>query len=298
MANKHELAYHGVYLDWDELIPNKTKCYFCFAIFPTWSFGDNVCAKHLKLSPFCPLLNNQPTNNIPLFEYIPPICYRIFDCKGQVRILLKNQLRSVVHPDFVRITSRVSTFKNWPLKRTYPIKLMAIAGFFYRNYYDSVECYYCGGSISHWETYADPWVKHAEYYPYCLHVLIHKGWEFVISVLSTTGQMILFQELYEGIQAYISLDLKIPNVYLRPLFEKSSNLYIDTLNYMKQNPNNIDFQPANGDSLCILCNVNFTNTIFFPCKHSICCDTCLKYCQSKCPRCEKAVDIISPIYKN
>lgn len=67
---------------------------------------------------------------------------------------------------------RLSTFHYWPSSLPTAQK-MAVAGFFYLGYGDSVQCSFCNGRLRDWSAMDDPWSKHARKFPHCKFILQH-----------------------------------------------------------------------------------------------------------------------------
>lgn len=52
----------------DTEIGKRTACYFCRIMLNTWHPTHDEILIHRAISPFCPLLNNLHTDNIPIDE--------------------------------------------------------------------------------------------------------------------------------------------------------------------------------------------------------------------------------------
>jgi len=63
-------------------------------------------------------------------------------------------------------TSRLQTFRNWPLRHIVPADL-ANAGFIYTGRSDLVQCVFCEGIIGNWEEEDFPITEHRALYPHC-----------------------------------------------------------------------------------------------------------------------------------
>ena len=63
-------------------------------------------------------------------------------------------------------TSRLQTFRNWPLRHIVPADL-ANAGFIYTGRSDLVQCVFCEGIIGNWEDEDFPITEHRALYPHC-----------------------------------------------------------------------------------------------------------------------------------
>lgn len=63
--------------------------------------------------------------------------------------------------------NRLITFTNWN-GNLQPTEL-ALAGFFYKNYHDLTECYYCGIEIHKWQKHDIAINEHLKYSSGCLY---------------------------------------------------------------------------------------------------------------------------------
>jgi len=78
--------------------------------------------------------------------------------------------------------ARLKTFKNWPQSVGQNVEVMAEAGFYYTGTADQVKCFYCSGGLKNWVASDDPWTEHAKWFPFCNHVSLIKGDDFIRSV--------------------------------------------------------------------------------------------------------------------
>ncbi|XP_064478350.1 baculoviral IAP repeat-containing protein 2-like [Ornithodoros turicata] len=76
------------------------------------------------------------------------------------------------HPRFERFDVRYATFDGFPGPRTELLsrERLADAGLFYTNKNDETVCFYCGGTLSHWESFDDPYKEHARWHPSCDYI--------------------------------------------------------------------------------------------------------------------------------
>jgi hypothetical protein len=63
--DKHKLALLGFYYYG---LSDMVKCCFCDVEIGMWEEGDDVLIEHLKWSPSCSIIQQNPTNNIPIDE--------------------------------------------------------------------------------------------------------------------------------------------------------------------------------------------------------------------------------------
>jgi hypothetical protein len=74
--------------------------------------------------------------------------------------------------------ARTRTYNNHPPFQVDVSDLVA-SGLYYTGVGDFVRCYSCGGGLNCWKFKENPWIRHAQFYPECMHVKHHKGKEFV-----------------------------------------------------------------------------------------------------------------------
>lgn len=80
---------------------------------------------------------------------------------------------------FLRQSSRVETFKNWPQQLNQSPEELAEAGFIYKNISDSVKCISCKAKLSEWQPEDNPWEEHAKINSSCEYLLHCKGENFI-----------------------------------------------------------------------------------------------------------------------
>ena len=66
--------------------------------------------------------------------------------------------------------TRKNTFDKWPKQMRPSAKELINAGFFYKGYGDSVECFFCGISLHDWETKDSALVEHKKWSRTCKFV--------------------------------------------------------------------------------------------------------------------------------
>lgn len=62
-----KLALFGFY-NYDSLLNDTVKCFFCKVEIGLWKSNDNILTEHLRWSPYCELLNRYKNSNIPINE--------------------------------------------------------------------------------------------------------------------------------------------------------------------------------------------------------------------------------------
>ncbi|GAB0098212.1 hypothetical protein DMENIID0001_139230 [Sergentomyia squamirostris] len=102
---------------------------------------------------------------------------------------------------FLRQSSRVETFKNWPQQLNQSAKELAEAGFIYKNYSDTVKCISCKLKLGGWQPQDDPWEEHAKNNPSCEYLIHHKGQAYIDEIQGKSQQI-----LDEPIQPEVNLN--------------------------------------------------------------------------------------------
>lgn len=49
---------------------DRVQCNFCYGTLYKWKFMDSIREEHKRHFPYCPFINGQPTNNIPIENHI------------------------------------------------------------------------------------------------------------------------------------------------------------------------------------------------------------------------------------
>lgn len=91
---------------------------------------------------------------------------------------------TAVHPEFSSFSSRLKTFKLFPLNISQNKYTLSECGLKYSGVDDVVECFCCGVILHNWERLDDPWIEHCRFSPRCLYVLLMKGNKYVQNILS------------------------------------------------------------------------------------------------------------------
>jgi len=218
-----DLAANGFYYLGDH---DRCMCVFCYIVLTNWVKDETVKEEHQRISPFCPFVNKEATENIPAK------CNRVIEKLKQYREKYKlNRLkcepyetsdythltategRLYTHslpriPEYASLESRILSFKMFGQHFPLECEPFAEAGFFYKLIprHDTVQCFHCGYCFSYWEKYSDPWYEHAYENPHCLFVHANKSKEFIDEI---EGKKILLQSLSSS-TASTSLSLVPP----------------------------------------------------------------------------------------
>ena len=74
---------------------------------------------------------------------------------------------SICYADY---STRMKTFEKWPKQMKPSADELIFAGFFYKGYGDSVECFFCGVTLHDWETKDNAINKHKKWSKSCKYV--------------------------------------------------------------------------------------------------------------------------------
>lgn len=155
------------------------RCAFCKICF---SVCDNMVSEdilnyHESYSSHCPLYTGEASNTSK--EEASRLEHLL-----NLEIELFSELKFPRHREYATQAIRLATFKEWPISIPVQPDDLATAGFFYLNHSDQTHCFFCGLSISHWETYDVPWEEHAYHASKCEFVRLIKGDDFIQRVMS------------------------------------------------------------------------------------------------------------------
>lgn len=89
-------------------------------------------------------------------------------------------------PEYITYSSRLLTFKSFPLASFQNKYSLADSGFIYSGKGDIVECFCCGLTLHDWQKNDIPWIEHSRCNPNCTYVLLLKGNRFVEHVKTIT----------------------------------------------------------------------------------------------------------------
>ena len=159
---------------------------------------------------------------------------------------------------------------------------LARAGFFFLNVRDRVKCWYCNGGLQNWEYDDDPWYEHAKWFPSCEFLLEKKGHDFVSDIVALFPNLRrprLIGRTRQSLPIPPPLPRIQPTITPPPASEAApQNLDIDERLKILQDQRN-----------CKICFASESNTLFLPCGHLCCCDTCSQPLRL-CPICRVALN--------
>jgi hypothetical protein len=131
-----ELARAGFYFTGRS---DAVQCFSCHIALRGWETGDTAEEEHRRHNPFCPLLNNTGTTNVPIET-------RVIVSSAEAIPTMKFQPLQNAQVDHIRIAS----FKNWPSSAPVNAEDLAEAGFYYTGQEDVVCCFHCGVKVKQW----------------------------------------------------------------------------------------------------------------------------------------------------
>jgi hypothetical protein len=139
--------------------------------------SEDILNYHESYSSHCPLYTGE-ASNIDKGEALR------LEHLLNLEIEEFNELKFPKYREFATQALRLATFNEWPISIPVQPKDLANAGFFYLNRSDQTHCFFCGLSISHWETHDVPWEEHAYHSSKCEYVRLKKGHDFIQRVIS------------------------------------------------------------------------------------------------------------------
>lgn len=112
---------------------------------------------------------------------------------NSMRVFIK---MSAVFPQYEDRTSRLNTYKNWPIFLVMSPNELVNAGFFYTGYSDEVQCYSCGCKLGKWMRQDIAWYRHvlelssSSLSRMCLHVVQSLTKECISFILSAKRKIV------------------------------------------------------------------------------------------------------------
>lgn len=227
---------------------DRVCCVFCGIVLGDWELRDEPMVEHATYAPSCRFVRDHTTNGIQFRGG------KEKEEDGRSLTFGVCEKLKPVYPAFANNTSRLNTFKKWPIALKTKPRALCEAGLFYTGSGDRTICFQCGVRLLDWEDDDDPWVEHATYAPNCNYVLSVKGFAYVNS----------FNRL-RNTPDYCELP--------------------DTMELSKSNTSEKESDISETDTgLCKVCYLNEASIVFLPCAHLVSCVTCTTKLSS-CPVC-------------
>ena len=201
----YELAKNGFYYS---KILDRCVCFECRVTLEDWEITDNVEEEHRKhCESHCNMVQKnkgvflnvtlQQSNildrALPFYEEWPLYhsrgsrpeeTFEFFSDAPRMTRLLKEDYHA----------RKFSFEKNWPYNYCSNLsgKKMAMAGFFYTQFGDIVQCISCQGFLSNWKLDDNIWEEHARWYSNCRFVNLHKDEEFIDNIIKNKPPKLKF----------------------------------------------------------------------------------------------------------
>lgn len=155
----------------------EVQCFLCGTRISDWNYGDQAMGRHRLKSPNCPFVLT-PTNtcNVPLI----PMAADNAAAESTVHRQSLDPQRSTsdennpnipqnLDPsrEYSTFAQRLQSFKNWPITSIVHPEQLALAGFYYLQSEDMVECAFCRGILMNWKPGDDPDCAHRLNFPNC-----------------------------------------------------------------------------------------------------------------------------------
>lgn len=259
-------------------------CHFCGAKITKWGNSVDPVERHLSISPNCPLMRRQPTNNVPmnpsaLDQTLPELSYDVcgpyMDETSQHPrprpTCLDLKLHQITNQRQNTYEERYLTFINWPATaKRQDVNAFARAGFYYTGSGDNVECFCCGLKLGDWHESDSIIEHHKNYGADCEFLLISTD----TSELSehTNGPSDSEEEKLSGNGDVIT--------------RTTSKDITPSAHHM-----NYDSEK----DTCKICATHERNTAFFPCAHVVACVKC-GFSISNCPVCRTHVAEVKRLF--
>ncbi|XP_055342580.1 putative inhibitor of apoptosis [Paramacrobiotus metropolitanus] len=239
---------------------DEVKCVTCNCVHFDWAMGDKPIFEHRRDNPECP--------------------YAAMVADGDVYI-----------PAMVNYRDRFGTFAEWPVYAQQRPRDLAMAGFYFMEVADRVQCFCCGRKLEKWTPDDDPWIEHAIHEPRCEFLIEKQGLEFVYYVQRfhdmdhrkwVTGPR---TDRRDFLTAH-AVELGCHYTYLIKalLRNKTAWLYFD-LKDLVEAANRIKerITVARLDG-----NSQVDKECSFPCGHAVCCTGCSERLR-ECPVCRQLI---------
>ncbi|KAG5308351.1 DIAP2 inhibitor, partial [Acromyrmex insinuator] len=172
------LAKAGFYYTGHDL---EVQCFFCGTRISDWNYGDHVMVRHRTKAPKCPFVL-APTNTINI-PFIPGIAENAAaessthqqssdDDHSQWSSNVENnpslpQRSMDPLKEYGTLVERIVSFQKWPKTSIIHPHKLAMAGFYYLQNEDMVECAFCRGVIMNWKPGDNPDSVHRLNFPNC-----------------------------------------------------------------------------------------------------------------------------------
>ncbi|KAL0120680.1 hypothetical protein PUN28_008391 [Cardiocondyla obscurior] len=154
----------------------EVQCFLCGIRISDWNYGDQAIVRHRQESPNCPfVLAPNSTCNVPLVPVsantAESALHRQSPDPQQSSSIENNQSapQTLSSPlrEYSTFPQRLQSFKSWPINNIVHPEQLALAGFYYLQNEDMVECAFCRGILMNWKPGDDPDCAHRMSFPNC-----------------------------------------------------------------------------------------------------------------------------------
>lgn len=158
-----------------------------------------------------------------------------------LRSIFLNKTHSVRYKHFEKEETRLKSFINYPIENIFFKKKLALAGFFYFDVSDYVQCFYCKGCLRAWNITDDPLVRHRENFKTCPFVM-QADRMISLGKKGTPLQNYTLNELKDRINSFKSFPVTISNKDAQRLAAAGFYYYGIAV-----------------DIICLACNIGFAD---------------------------------------
>ncbi|XP_052240081.1 uncharacterized protein LOC127850802 isoform X3 [Dreissena polymorpha] len=162
------------------------RCFCCGIGLKDFTDTDNPLMEHVKHSANCPFILDYFGSRQALERYKQNnVRQDPEDIRRRQRQLYQQQQGRPVttyrakHERFRTLSSRLTTFAQWPPHLSQRPEQLAEAGLYYTGVDDHCRCFGCDGGLRKWEPGDDPWIEHCRWFPACPYAREIKGDEFI-----------------------------------------------------------------------------------------------------------------------
>ncbi|XP_071626658.1 death-associated inhibitor of apoptosis 2 [Temnothorax longispinosus] len=158
----------------------EVQCFLCGTRISDWNYGDQAMVRHRLKSPNCPfVLAPTSTCNVPLIPgtadnnaAAESTAHRQSPSDPQRSSGVEDDPdvpQSLTDPsrEYGTFAQRLQSFKTWPITSIVHPEQLALAGFYYLQSKDVVECAFCRGILMNWKPGDDPDCAHRMSFPNC-----------------------------------------------------------------------------------------------------------------------------------
>lgn len=323
-VSNEELALLGFYYN-----NSNITCMFCSLEIGYFTASDNLPALHLTLSPSCPLMIADQTDNIPIdserldrvvgfhnvvhndeessitnqisIEYIQEaselrrirfghILHRLDSFRCMPR---RNTVYSWNYRKFATIQRRLNTFKTWPLclQTMQDPEILSECGLLYTGKSDITTCFSCEIQIQDWNPTMMPWKQHVLANRDCIYLKLVKGDIFINNI----------------IKEYDSFEIEIAETIVEDFAREAvtstpiNDCIVDigaveeVITTIEDKSDDSENENLNQSRLCRICFVRDFNVVVIPCFHVYGCAICMS-AFDRCPCCNLPFENIKPLF--